>query len=211
MVEVEEDQKEHQEEHRVRWAESSSSSLTRSSTSETSCSEEQSKKTASNTSISNIESLEDEKSEKSESEEINGKLLYTDAELIKKANTGFALPPVRFFHSSVPCMHQSHYKWLAEPKRHLPYAFTNAQEQWQPFKLPWSPYQHPLYRTSNNVYGAVPTRLPLISSTFHGLRPNFSMSYRKVENIHDRRCGMYKNFGFSSALDSSNVYDDPRL
>ena len=37
------------------------------------------------------------------------------------------------------------------------------------------------------------------------------MSYRKVENIHDRRCGMYKNFGFSSALDSSNVYDDPRL
>ena len=91
----------------MRWAESSSSSLTRSSTSETSCSEEgESKNTASNTSISNIESLEDEKSEKSESEEINGKLLYTDAELIKKANTGFALPPVRFFHSSVPCMHQ---------------------------------------------------------------------------------------------------------
>ena len=44
-------------------------------------------------------------------DDISAKLLYTDAELIKRANTAFnnVLQPLdssRFFHSSVPCMHQ---------------------------------------------------------------------------------------------------------
>ena len=49
--------------------------------------------------------------DEADDDDISAKLLYTDAELIKTANTAFndVLPPLdssRFFHSSVPCMHQ---------------------------------------------------------------------------------------------------------
>merc|ERR1712134_211850 len=108
----------------------------------------------------------------------------------------------RFFHSSVPCTHQAHYIWLSHPKRRLPWAFTDSQ-------LGWSPYQHPLYQTSNNVYGAIPTRLGALPVTYHGKVPIFSMSYRQIEVMEN--CGMYKNHGLNTSLDSSKVYDDPRL
>jgi len=138
---------------------------------------------------------------------------YTDTELVKMANNNFTeedtLPAIRFFNCPVPCTHQSHYKWLSEPKHHLPYSFTNSQENWKPFNLPWSPYQHPLYQTTNNVYGAIPSRLPNIPNTFHGKTPNFSMSYRKVEIME--RCGMFKNYGFNTSLDRSKVYDEPKI
>merc|ERR1711973_781351 len=115
----------------------------------------------------------------------------------------------RFFHSSVPCTHQAHYIWLSHPKRRLPWAFTDSQLGWSPFELPWSPYQHPLYQTSNNVYGAIPTRLGALPVTYHGKVPIFSMSYRQIEVMEN--CGMYKNHGLNTSLDSSKVYDDPRL
>ena len=104
---------------------------------------------------------------------------------------------------------QAHYIWLSHPKRRLPWAFTDSQLGWSPFELPWSPYQHPLYQTSNNVYGAIPTRLGALPVTYHGKVPIFSMSYRQIEVMEN--CGMYKNHGLNTSLDSSKVYDDPRL
>lgn len=159
------------------------------------------------------EEYSDDHEEVESLEDVEESVKYTDAELVKKANDNYhkekSLPPVRFFHCPVPCTHQSHYKWLSEPKRHLPYSFTHSQRRWKPYNLPWSPYQHPLYQTSNNVYGAIPARLPIIPITFHGKTPTFSMGYRKVEIME--RCGMYKNYGFNTSVDSSKVYDDPRL
>lgn len=100
----------------------------------------------------------------------------------------------QFFHCSIPCTHQAHLIWLSQPKRHLPLAFSRMQRNLKPYKLPSSPYQHALYQTTNNVYGALPTRSVIMPREFHGKIRNFSKSFRQ--------CGMYKNFGLNTSLNS---------
>jgi len=62
---------------------------------------------------------------------------------------------------------------------------------------------HPLYQTSSSVYGELSATSETAPSTFHGKSQTFSQ--------HLGVCGMYRNHSLNTAMDKSNVYDQPKM
>merc|ERR1711976_393385 len=58
---------------------------------------------------------------------------------------------------------------------------------------------HPMYMTTNGLYGAKPPTVHTVPTTFHAKSQEFSN--------HLGQCGMYRNHSLNSAMDKSNVPD----
>ena len=61
---------------------------------------------------------------------------------------------------------QSHYIWLARRTERLRAACPPGSS---PYNTDFTPYEHPLYRRSNNAYGAYPMQRALANRHHHGI------------------------------------------
>ena len=59
-------------------------------------------------------------------------------------------------------------------------------------------YEHPVYMTSNNDYGAKPPSQPMMPLSWHGVKGEFTKNYIKNE---------VRTGNFSTGLPSSRVHD----
>merc|ERR1711976_166118 len=79
--------------------------------------------------------------------------------------------------------------------RNIPDRFEHPDRfQGYPTKQP-----HPMYMTTNGLYGAKPPTVHTVPTTFHAKSQEFSN--------HLGQCGMYRNHSLNSAMDKSNVPD----
>ncbi|CBY07504.1 unnamed protein product [Oikopleura dioica] len=106
---------------------------------------------------------------------------------------------------AMPCMHQSHYIWLARRTERLRSACPQGSS---PYNTEFTPYEHPLYRRSNNAYGAYPMQRALANRHHHGIVPLFSLPMHQIMSNLD---GHMAGHGFNTSIDRSKVYDQPRL
>ncbi|CBY08107.1 unnamed protein product [Oikopleura dioica] len=107
---------------------------------------------------------------------------------------------------AMPCMHQSHYLWLARRTEHLRASCPPGS---RPYNTEFTPYEHPLYRTSNNSYGAYPMERALANRHHHGILPLFSLPMHQIMSNLERHG--FSGHGFNTSIDRSKVYDQPRL
>ena len=59
-------------------------------------------------------------------------------------------------------------------------------------------YEHPVYMTSNNDYGAKPPSQPMMPLSWHGVKGEFTKNYIKAE---------VRTGNFTTGLPSSRVHD----
>ncbi|CAG5079257.1 Oidioi.mRNA.OKI2018_I69.PAR.g9209.t1.cds [Oikopleura dioica] len=143
------------------------------------------------------------------SDEENCDDIHTDSsEAGSEINDSDASDPDFFTNNdcAMPCMHQSHYIWLARRTERLR---ASCPEGSCPYATEFTPYQHPLYRTSNNSYGAYPMQRALANRHHHGIVPLFSLPMHQIMSNLDGH--IYAGHGFNTSIDRSKVYDQPRL
>ena len=61
--------------------------------------------------------------------------------------------------------------------------------------------QHPMFKTSNNLYGEFKITPEACALTHNTMDSRFTQ--------HLNKCGMYRYYGLNTAMDKSNIMEDP--